>query len=345
MKKTKKCAMFISLVMMIAGAAIFFIAFAVAGFKFQNLSTEKITTQNFEIKEPFQRISVSSYEYDLNILKSQDEKCRIVYTGNQKQPLVCNVKGKELVIDLHNNKKWYENIGLNFQFALPDDTGIRVYLPEKEYEAINASSYSGGIFIDSGFSFDEANIDTSSGNIKASGMTAEKLDIQSYSGKIDISEISSSDNINIGTQSGAITAENVNANNASIDSYSGKVSLENLIAKGSLSVGTQSGDVELSGSADSVTVNTFSGRASLENAIAKTSLSVETQSGNVEFNNCDAGKITVDTYSGSVSGTLLSDKIFSTSTYSGSVNVPISSGTEICAITTTSGNINISVQS
>ncbi len=344
MKKTKKCALFISLVMMIAGAAIFFIAFAIAGFKFQNLSAEKITTQNFEIKEPFQRISVSSYEYDLNILKSEDEKCRIVYTGDEKQPLVCNVMGKELVIDLHNNKKWYENIGLNFQFALPDDTGITVYLPEKEYEAINASSYSGAIDIESGFSFDEANFDTSSGNIKASGMTAEKLDIQSYSGKIDISEISSSDNINVGTQSGAIHAGNVDANNVAVDSYSGKVSLENLIAKGSLLVGTQSGNAALSGSADSVTVNTYSGRVNLENAIAKTSLSVETQSGNVVLNDCDAGEITVDTYSGSVSGSLLSDKIFVTSTYSGSVNVPISSGTEICTITTQSGNINLSIQ-
>ncbi len=344
MKKTKKCALFTALVMMIAGAAIFFIAFAIAGFKFQNLSAEKITTQNFEIKEPFQRISVSNYEYDLNILKSEDEKCRIVYTGNEKQPLVCNVKGKELVIDLHNNKKWYENIGLTFQFAIPDDTGITVYLPEKEYEAINASSYSGAIDIESGFSFDEANFGTSSGNITASGMTAEKLDFQSYSGKIDISEISSSDIINIGTQSGAITAGNVGANNVAVDSYSGKVSLENLIAKGSLSAETQSGNVVLNGSTDSVTVNTYSGGVSLENLIVKTSLSVETQSGNVGFNNCDAGEITVDTYSGGVSGSLLSDKIFSTSTYSGSVNVPVSSGTEICTISTQSGNINISVQ-
>ncbi len=344
MKKTKKCTLFVALVMMIAGAAIFFIAFAIAGFKFQNLSTEKISTQNAEIKEPFQRISVSSYEYDLNILKSEDEKCRIVYTGNEKQPLVCNVKDKELVIDLHNNKKWYENIGLTFQFAIPNDTGITVYLPEKEYEALFASSYSGDIIIDSGFSFEEANFDTSSGNIKASGMTAHKLDIQSYSGKIDISEISASDIINVGTQSGAIKAGNVNANNAAVDSYSGKVSLENLIAKGSLSVGTQSGNIALNGCADSVAVNTYSGRISLENFIAETSLSVETQSGNVAFNGCDAGKITVDTYSGSVSGTLLSDKIFVTSTYSGSVNVPVSSGSEICTISTQSGNININVQ-
>ncbi len=344
MKKTKKCALFVALVMMIAGAAIFFIAFAIAGFKFQNLSTEKIVTQNAEIKEPFQRISISSYEYDLNILKSEDNKCRVIFTGNEKQPLVCNVKGMELVIDLHNTKKWYENIGSTFQFASQKDTGIRVYLPQKEYEAIYASSYSGDIIIDSGFSFGEANFDTSSGNIKASGMTDHKLDIQSYSGKIDISEISASDIINIGTQSGTINVEKVNAYNIAVNSYSGKVSLENLIAKGSLSIETQSGNVALSGSADSVTVNTYSGRINLENAIAKMSLSVETQSGNVVLNGCDAGEISVDTYSGSVSGTLLSDKIFVTSTYSGSVNVPVSSGTEICTISTQSGNINVLVQ-
>ncbi len=344
MKKTKKCALFIALVMLIAGAVIFFIAFAVSGFNFKNLSTEKITTQNFEIKEPFQRISISSYEYDLNILKSEDEKCRVIFTGNEKQSLMCDVKDKELVIDLHNTKKWYENIGLTFQFAFPDDTGITVYLPEKEYEALSASSYSGGIDIGSGFSFGEANFDTTSGNIKASGMTAQKLDIQSYSGKIDISEISASDIINIGTQSGAINAENIKTNNAAIDSHSGKVSLENLIAKGSLSAETQSGNVVLNGSADSVTVNTYSGRVSFENVVAETSLSAETQSGNVVFNGCDAGEITVNTYSGGVSGTLLSDKIFVTRTYSGSINVPISSGTEICTISTQSGNINISVK-
>lgn len=340
MKKSKKCALLVALVMIIAGAAIFFVAFAVAGFNFENMSTVKISTQNAEIKEQFQRISISSYEYDIKLLKSDSEKCRVVFTGNEKLSLVCNVKDAELVIDLNDNRKWYEYI----QFAFQKDTGIMVYLPEKEYDALYASSYSGGIFIDSSFSFDEANFDTSSGDIKASGITAEKLDIQSYSGKIDISKISVSDKINIGTQSGAINAGNVNANNIAVNSYSGKVNLEKFIAKESLSVETQSGNVVLNGNANSVAVNTYSGRINLENSIVETSLSVETSSGNVMFNNCDAGEITVDTYSGSVSGTLLSDKIFVTSTYSGSINVPISSGTEICTISTQSGNININVQ-
>lgn len=307
MRKAKKYALIIALAMMISGAAIFFIAFAISGFNFNKLSSEKIITQNVEIKEQFQQISVSSDEYDLKILKSDVEQCRVVYTGNEKQSLVCNVKGNELVIDLDDDRKWYEWIGLTFPIDVgQNNTGLWVYLPEKEYDALLASSYSGCIDIDSGFTFDEVNIDAMSGNIKASGITAEKLDIQTYSGKIDISEISASDKINISTTSGAINAENVNANNAAVDSYSGKISLENFIAKGLLSV--------------------------------------ETQSGNVVLNDCDAGEITVDSYSGSVSGTLLSDKIFVTSTYSGSINVPISSGTEICTITTTSGNININVQ-
>lgn len=345
MKKAKKYALIIALAMMISSAAIFFIAFAISGFNFNKLSSEKIITQNFEIKEQFQKISVSSNEYDLKILRSDAEQCRVVYTGREKQSLLCNVKNAELVIDLKNTRKWYEGIGLSFPIDVgQSNTGLWVYLPEKEYDALFASSYSGSIDIDSSFTFGEANIDAMSGNIKASGITAEKLDIQTYSGKIDISEISASDKINIGTTSGAINAENVNANNAAVDSYSGKISLENFIAKGSLSVETQSGNVVLNGSANSVAVNTYSGRINLENSIAETSLSVETQSGNVVLNGCDADEITVDTYSGNVSGTLLSDKNFVTTTYSGSINVPISSGTEICTIHTQSGNINLSIQ-
>lgn len=302
MKKSKKCALLVALVMIITGAAIFLVAFAIAGFNFENLSTEKIATQNVEIKEQFQRISICSYEYDLMLFKSEDEKCRVVFTGNEKQLLVCNVEGTELIIDLHDTRKWYEKM----EYAFQKDMGISVFLPEKEYDALFANSYSGGIGIDNDFTFDEANIETSSGNIEVSGMTAEKLDIQSYSGKIDISEISATDKINIGTQSGAISAGNVNASNIAVNSYSGKVNLEN--------------------------------------SVAETLLSVETTSGNVIFNNCDAGEISVNTYSGSVSGTLLSDKIFLTSTHSGSINVPTSSGTEKCTINTSSGNIKINVQ-
>ncbi len=346
MKKTKRYALIIALAMIISGAAIFFIAFAISGFNFSKLSAEKIITQNTEINEQFRRISVSSNEYDLKILRSDTEQCRVVYTGSEKQLLLCSVKDSELVIDLKNTRKWYEVIDLTFPIDMgQSNTGLWVYLPDKEYEAFFASSYSGSIDIDSGFKFSEANIDTMSGNIKAGGITADKLDIQSYSGKIDISDISASDIINIATTSGAIHSENVDANNASVNSYSGKITLENFIAKKSFSIETQSGNAVINGSADSIIVDSYSGKVSFDNFIAEKLLSVETMSGNVVFNGCDAGEIAVDTYSGSVSGTLLSDKIFVTSTYSGSINVPVSSGSEICTINTQSGNIMISIRS
>jgi len=70
----------------------------------------------------------------------------------------------------------------------------------------------------------------------------------------------------------------------------------------------------------------------------------ESDTGDVKFDGCDAAEIFVETDTGDVKGSLLTDKIFIVQTDTGSVDVPKTATGGKCEITTSTGDINISIK-
>ena len=72
-------------------------------------------------------------------------------------------------------------------------------------------------------------------------------------------------------------------------------------------------------------------------------MNIDTDTGDVKLDACDANSIDIETDTGDVMGSLLTPKIFDTDTNTGRVSVPQSSEGGLCKITTSTGDIEISV--
>lgn len=113
----------------------------------------------------------------------------------------------------------------------------------------------------------------------------------------------------------------------------------------SVKIETSTGDINLTGTyARYVTVKTATGDVKLDSVIADETISITTSTGDVKLDGIDGPAIKIKTATGDVNGTVLSPKAFQTKTSTGSVVVPSDSASQTCEITTSTGDINMSVK-
>lgn len=82
----------------------------------------------------------------------------------------------------------------------------------------------------------------------------------------------------------------------------------------------------------------------MKNVNAAEKFSIQRTTGDVKFDGCDASEIDVKTNTGDVAGSLLSDKVFIAASDTGHVDVPQTVIGGKCEITTSTGDIRISIQ-
>ena len=93
-----------------------------------------------------------------------------------------------------------------------------------------------------------------------------------------------------------------------------------------------------------LTAQSDTGDMILKNVVAEAAFDIETSTGDVKLEKCDAAKMTVKTSTGSVKGSLLTDKMFDVKTSTGKITVPESQGENKCRITTSTGDVNITIE-
>jgi DUF4097 and DUF4098 domain-containing protein YvlB len=81
----------------------------------------------------------------------------------------------------------------------------------------------------------------------------------------------------------------------------------------------------------------------MKNVVATGMFDIKRSTGDVELDMCDANEIFVNVGTGDVFGTLLSDKVYIAKTSTGEVDVPKTIEGGRCEITTTTGDIKLSV--
>lgn len=183
---------------------------------------------------------------------------------------------------------------------------MTVYLPQNEYASLIIETDTGDINIPKDFAFDKIEIDGDTSDVSCFAPVANVLDIELSTGDIIIDSITA-DQIKLTTTTGEIAVNSVTAkNNIDIETDTGTITLKNVVATGTISIESDTGDVRFEGS--------------------------------------DATEISVKTDTGDVTGTLLSEKVFITETSTGSINVPKTTSGGKCEITTSTGDINISIK-
>lgn len=301
MKNTKKTVICAAILLVAAGAILILTAMAIGKGNWKELKSVGYEERTFPVSGEVRDIQISDSENGIKILPSGDGTCKVICPEKTDGSIyhTVEVRNGVLSVQRHDARKWFQFIGVNFYIG-----GVEVYLPEGEYGALTASSTAGSLSVADGFTFESADLKSTSGSIRMLSQVKQELHAESASGSVRV-ENASPEKLYAKTSSGRIELTHIRGGSVTAKATAGKITLKDVITKGALSAQNISGGVALEG--------------------------------------CDGGTIRIACTSGSVKGTLLSDKIFITDSKSGSVKIPRSTEGGECEITTTSGSIRIDI--
>lgn len=301
--------------LIVFGGLMFTLSSCASGWSFGGKREQKVNT----VTEDFNGIVIESDTADISILPSEDGSCKVVAYDIKKINYTTKVEDGILKIKLDDTRKWFEKI-----FNMGSGT-LCVYLPESEYASLSISEDTGDIKVSDSFTFGKIDIELSTGDSKIYADVTDALKISGSTGDIKIEDISC----------GALD----------VKVSTGDIEVSGITCSGDVSLKVSTGDISLSDiSCDNLTTTGDTGNLDMTNVIASEKFTIERSTGDIKFNKCDAAEIYVETNTGNVNGTLLSEKVFISKTSTGNVNVPESITGGKCKITTSTGDIKISIE-
>ena len=278
------------------------------------------------ISKDFDRIRIDVIAADVELVPSEDDKCRVTTKDSDYVEYTAYVLEDTLMVHATDTRKWYERL------FTPSVSGrsVKVALPREEYKSLTVETVSGRVSINVRYTFSEdVTLTSTSGTIGTAAAIGGHLDLRSTSGDLYAMGF---------------------LNTVTARSTSGKVSLGGKTVDGdciaaTADLETTSGEIILLyTTCGTLTAETGSGGIDLTDTTVTGHIQAETTSGSIRFARADAETLDLKTTSGAVTGSLLTPKIFSTASTSGSVSVPKSTEGGLCEIKTTSGSIRITVE-
>lgn len=287
---------------------------------FYALGTREFKTSTVAVSEGFRNISITSDTENIVFLPSDSEKCSVEFYewGNVKH--TASVQDDTLSINVIDAESWYDRIG--FHLGTPK---ITIYLPQTGYAALSIEESTGDILIPKDFTFEFIDISASTGNVACFASSARLLRIE--------------------TSTGDIQAEGISAGELDLSVTTGEVVIRSVACAGNVGVSVDTGEAELTDvSCKRVVSNGSTGSIAMENVLAEEAITVQRSTGDVKFEQCDGAEFLVTTSTGNVTGTLLSEKVFITQSSTGRVEVPETVTGGKCKITTSTGDILMSIK-
>ena len=242
MKKSRKIAVITAAAFITAGLIISLAAIFSAGFDFSKFNTDTLKEKVYTAPGEFHNIEINCAEFDIQILPSQDETCKIISWEGKELENNVEVENNTLKISNSNKRKWYEKINITIGQART----VTVYLPKRDdaYGALAANSSSGNITLSADLEFESVNLISASGDISAEFTKTYILYLQSTSGNVKADSTATS-SIIAESKSGNTRLLDMDVIKATAMSASGNIILENVTAKETAKATTTSGDIKL----------------------------------------------------------------------------------------------------
>ena len=220
----KKVLLMIGGCLMIAGIALFIFVAFVANYDFMELGSMNYVTNNHDIQESFESISINTVTADVEIKPSADGQCHVVCHEKEKLIHKVSVKNGTLTISLVDERNWLDHIkGSIFNFGT---TLVTVYLPEGAY--------------------DELKVDNTTGHVKLAGdWQLDELDLQTTTGDICVDGVTCDGAVSLHVTTGMISLENLICENLTASGSTGDAVLKNVIVSDTLRVKRTTGDIKL----------------------------------------------------------------------------------------------------
>ena len=318
MAKKMRIWLIVALSLVLIGGIVFTVAMSAIGWDFTRLSSAKYQTKEYTVSGDFHGISINTKEADVRFVPSENGECRVVCFEKESAPHTVEVQSDKLVIVALGTEEWHENI-----FDFVQET-LTVYLPQKVYATLSIENRTGDVEVSKDFLFEGVSVSTSTGDIRWFASANGAVTLKTSTGDIFVENISAG-SVKLSVSTGAVYVKGVRCTDGvSVQVSTGKAYLTDIVCKSFTSMGN-TGDI------------------TLKNVQVAERLSIERSTGDVRFDRCDGGEIVVKTGTGDIEGTLLSGKEFICKTSTGEVEVPKNTTGGKCALTTTTGDIEIRV--
>lgn len=314
MSKTGKIILVFGILLMIVGTGVILLTIG----KMSAENQKKAVTNNYDITEAVTDIDIKINTSNVEICDSVDG-FKVECHESEKVTHHVEVKDGTLYITKVDETKWYESV---FQFDFTKYY-VKIYLPAGDYNNLIVDNSTGKFDARGAFSFQNATIKCSTGKVSLICKVYNDL-------KISIS-------------TGDVYLDSVNSKNIVVEGHTSDI---NLVEGNSenIEITTSTGDIHVKNvNSNVINVKADTGHVTLTNVIANDTFTIETSTGDVDFLGIDAGTFEITTSTGDVRGTMLTEKVFICSS-TGRINVPESINGGKCKITTSTGNIIITIE-
>ncbi len=196
--------------------AITFCLLSVASVILYSLSiTVKLETNEYEIKETFKDIKILTATADIDFVLSENLNTLIICEEHKNIKHSVNIKDNTLLIEVDDNRKWYEHIGIS-------TSKITVYLPKSEYGELIMESDTGNVHIKN-INANKLDLSTSTGNLKIVNTKCKNLFSESDTGNILLENVIASEKFKIETDTGDVKFKDSDASDIFVKTDTGNV--------------------------------------------------------------------------------------------------------------------------
>ncbi len=186
MKKGTIAWLIVAAIFIIAGGTVFVGAMKALNWDFSGLSTFEYVEYQMEITEKYRHITVRTKTANVIFELSNEDKTEVYFTEQENMHHTAEVRGGILVIELHDTRKWYEYIGINF-----NPQTVKIVLPAGSYGELMVDNGTGDVKIPKELTFESVGIQTSTGSVSLEAavegrayLRATTGDLFVFSGKI-----------------------------------------------------------------------------------------------------------------------------------------------------------------
>lgn len=238
MNKKTTIWLIIAVSMILAGCIVFCGVMASLDFDFNKLSTVQYETNEYIFADVFSSICIKTDTADIEFIPASNGECSVVCFEETKVSHSVSVKDGSLVIEIQNEKEWYDYIGIN----TTDNSKITVSLPQTQYRALLIEGDTSDVDIPKDLSFETMDISLSTGDVTSYASVAEDAKIAVTTGDVVLDSITAK-NLQLSVTTGKTELSNLSCNALISTGNTGDIILKNVVAAESFSIERNTGDV------------------------------------------------------------------------------------------------------
>ncbi len=281
----KKCFMLAGVLVIFAG-----IIFSLAACSsFCDRPKEKIT----DITEDFDGINVLVDTADVNLILSNDEKCKVVVLDREKIRYDVSTDDGVLNINSVDERKWYERI---FSYG---GASLTVYLPKSEYDSLIIDASTGDITVPEGFKFGCVDINLSTGDTRFCASADDSVKIEGGTGDVTVG-VGACGSLEVRVSTGKTTLKGVNVSGKiNIECSTGDTELTDIFCNSLNSIG-DTGDFYTNNltAGENVSIQRSTGEIEVNKAECKANISLETSTGSITVYDISCADLNINATTG-----------------------------------------------